>query len=132
LVSRHRAEPSHRVLKGADVVLVGLFSAKDAEVETKLDVLASVVETHGGRIVSRHVQRRGVSHGGAQQMTAVFSRRTLMSPGKVREVADACRAANAGAVVFVNPLTEHQRTVLGEILGCPVIGGEDVRDLRRR
>jgi 50S ribosomal subunit-associated GTPase HflX len=125
-MSRRRTVPPCRVLADADVVLVGLFSAKDAEYETKLDLLAALVETHGGRIVSRHIQRRGVSHGGAHQMTAPFSRRTLISPGKAREVADGRRAAKADAVVFVNPLTEHQQAVLGDILGCPVISGENL------
>ncbi|MEU4478225.1 hypothetical protein AB0F68_09225 [Micromonospora sp. NPDC023966] len=58
-------------------------------------------------------------------MTESFSRRTLLSPGKAREVAQACRAAEVGVAVFVNPLTEHQRAVLGDIFGCLVISGED-------
>lgn len=114
------------MLAGADVVLVGLFSAKDKESGAKLDLLAASVEAHGGRVVSRHVQRRGVSHGGAAKMTVPFSRRTLLSPGKAREIAQACRAAEVGVAVFVNPLTKHQRVVLGDMFGCIVISGEDL------
>jgi 50S ribosomal subunit-associated GTPase HflX len=114
------------MLAGTDVALVGLFSARDREVGAKLDVLAASVEAHGGRVVSRHVQRRGVSHGSAAKMTVPFSRRTLLSPGKAREVAQACRAAEVGVAVFVNPLTEHQRTVLSEMFGCLVVSGEDL------
>jgi 50S ribosomal subunit-associated GTPase HflX len=55
-------------------------------------------------------------------MALPFSRRTLLSSGKVREVADACRSAQVAVAVFVSPLTEHQRTVLGELFGCPVVG----------
>nr|WP_269440667.1 hypothetical protein [Micromonospora tarapacensis] len=55
-----------------------------------------------------------------------FSRRTLVSAGKAREVADACRARQVQVVVFANPLTEHQRAVLGEMFGCTVISGEDL------
>ncbi|MEU5725897.1 hypothetical protein [Micromonospora sp. NPDC047738] len=118
--------PSTSVLAGADVVLVGLFSAKDKEFGAKLDLLAASVKAHGGRVVSRHVQRRGVSHGGAAKMSAPFSRRTLISPGKAREIAQACRAAEVGVAVFANPLTKHQRAVLGDMFGCLVISGEDL------
>ena len=114
------------MLAGTDVALVGLFSAKDKEYDAKLDSLAAYVEAHGGRIVSRHVQRRGVSHGGAGKMAKPFSRRTLLSPGKAREIALACRASKAGAAVFVNPLTEHQRIALSDMFGCFVLSGEDL------
>lgn len=118
--------PPASVLAGVDVLLVGLFSAKDKEFGAKLDLLAASVKAHGGRVVSRHVQRRGVSHGGAAKMTESFSRRTLISPGKAREIAQACRAAEVGVAVFVNPLTKHQRAVLGDMFGCLVISGEDL------
>lgn len=114
------------ILAGADVALVGLFSAKDKEFGARLDRLAASVKADGGRVVSRHVQRRGVSHGGAAKMTEPFSRRTLLTPGKAREIARACRAAKVDVAVFVNPLTEHQRAVLGDMFGCLVISGEDL------
>jgi 50S ribosomal subunit-associated GTPase HflX len=60
------------------------------------------------------------------KMTSPFSRRTLLSPGKAREVADASRAAGAGAAVFLNPLTEHQRAVLGDLFNCLVMSNEDL------
>jgi 50S ribosomal subunit-associated GTPase HflX len=125
-VRQYPTIPSAAILAGTDVALVGLFSAKDKEYGAKLDVLAASVEAHGGRVVSRHVQRRGVSHGGAGQMSMPFSRRTLLSPGKAREVAQACRAAGVGAAVFVNPLTEHQRAVLNDMFGCLVISGKEL------
>lgn len=59
-------------------------------------------------------------------MASPFSRRTLLSPGKVREVADACQAAQATVAVFVNPLTELQRAVLSEVLDCVVLSSEDL------
>ena len=114
------------MLAGAGVALAGLFSAKDKEYGAKLDLLAAFVEAHGGRVVARHVQRRGVSHGGVHKMGWQFSRRTLVSPGKAREMAQACQTAKVGAVVFVNPLTQHQRTVLGDMFGCPVISGDEL------
>ncbi|MEU7610637.1 hypothetical protein [Micromonospora sp. NPDC049204] len=115
------------MLAGADVALVGLFSAKDREFADQLDLLATLVETHGGHVVSRHVQRRGVSFGGADRMAAPFSRRTLLSSGKAREVADACREGGVDVAVFVNPLTDHQRAVLGDMFGCRVMSGADLR-----
>ncbi|TYC19498.1 hypothetical protein FXF52_36330 [Micromonospora sp. MP36] len=114
------------MLAGADVVLVGLFSAKDKGFGAKLDLLSALVKAHGGRVVGRHVQRRGVSHGGAARMTESFSRRTLISPGKAREIAQACRVAEVGVAVFVNPLAKHQRAVLEDMFGCLVISGEDL------
>ncbi|MEV0326617.1 hypothetical protein AB0H63_09210 [Micromonospora echinospora] len=125
-----KGPPTSR-LAGANVALVGLFSARDGEFGAKLDVLATSVEAHGGQVVSRHVQRRGVSHGGVAKMTVPFSRRTLLSPGKAREVAQACRAAEVRVAVFVNPLTEHQQSVLSEMFGCFVVSGEDLFTLRR-
>jgi 50S ribosomal subunit-associated GTPase HflX len=105
-----------------------LFSSSAAldQFLAKLDCLAVSVETHGGRVVGRHIQRRSVSHGGAREMSFPFSRRTLLSPGKAHEAADACRAARVGVVVFVNPLTEHQRDVLRDMFGCPLISGSDL------
>ncbi|MET8283141.1 hypothetical protein [Micromonospora sp. NPDC005174] len=108
------------------MALVGLFSAKDKEFGSELDALAASVEGHGGRVVCRHVQRRGVSLGGAAKMDVPFSRRTLLSPGKAREIAQACRAAEVDVAVFVNPLTEHQRVVLGDMFGCLVTSAEDL------
>lgn len=119
-------------LDGADVVLVGLFPAKDKDYEARLDRLAAVAEERGARVVGRFVQRRGVSDrwharpGGATRMSEAFSRRTLLTHGRVREIAEACREAGVDAAVFVNTLTPVQRTVLADLLGCLVISGDDL------
>ena len=128
-VRRYGTGPPASALAGADVALVGLFSAKDHDLDAKLDAAAALVQAQGGRVVGRHVQRRGVSDGGAAKMTAPLSRRTLLSPGKAREVAQACRAAGVTVAVFVNPLTDHQRATLGGLFDCPVISTEDLRPL---
>ena len=109
-------------------MLVGLFSAKDKQLDAKLDLVAASVQALGGRVVGRRVQRRGVSRGGARKMASPLSRRTLLSSGKAREVADACRSAGVAVVVFVNPLTAHQRAVLGDLFGCPVVGSDDLSE----
>jgi 50S ribosomal subunit-associated GTPase HflX len=119
-------------LDGARVVLVGLFSGKDKDGDARLDELAGLAEGRGGRVVGRFVQRRGVSDrwkrrpGGAARMSRPFSRRTLLTQGKVREIADACREADVDVVVFANVLTPLQRTVLSDILGCLVLAGDDL------
>jgi 50S ribosomal subunit-associated GTPase HflX len=119
-------------LDGADVVLVGLFSAREKQYETMLDELAALAEARGGRVVGRYVQRRGASDrwkerpGGAARMSLPFSRRTLLTQGKTREIAEACRKADIDAVLFVNTLTRLQRTVLADILGCLVFSGDDL------
>ncbi|MFI5497297.1 hypothetical protein [Actinoplanes sp. NPDC051859] len=59
-------------------------------------------------------------------MSHPFSRRTLLTHGKLREIAQACREADIDAAVFVNILTHRQRRVLAEILGCHVLSGEDL------
>ncbi|MEW1778251.1 hypothetical protein [Streptomyces sp. NPDC086777] len=106
---------------GADVVLVGYFSAKQKDFETVMASAAAELAAHGARVVARIVQRRGVSDGGVRKMGLPFSSRTLLSDGKVREVAQVCDRAAADAVVFVAELTEHQRRVLTETLGRPVV-----------
>jgi GTP-binding GTPase N-terminal len=125
-VRRYRTGPPTAVLAGADVMIIGLFSAKDRAFTATLDLLAATVRAHGGRVVGRCVQRRGVSHGGVAAMSTPFSRRTLLSSGKAREVAQACQTAGVTVAVFVNPLTTHQRRVLADLFGCLVISGEDL------
>lgn len=120
-------QSSTRFLTGATVVLAGLFSAKDKPISLTLDTLTTLIESHGGRVVARCVQRRGVSHGGVHLMTEPFSQRTLISSGKVHELADLCRTTSATAVVFSNSLTRHQRQVLRELLDRPTFSGEDLR-----
>jgi 50S ribosomal subunit-associated GTPase HflX len=119
-------------LNGADVVLIGLFSAKEKQYEVRLDELAALAEGRGSRVVGRYVQRRGVSDrwnerpGGAARMSRPFSRQTLLTHGKLREIAEACRTADVDAAIFVNTLTHVQRTVLADILGCLVFSGDDL------
>ncbi|MEV5970334.1 hypothetical protein [Streptomyces sp. NPDC051921] len=111
---------------GADVVLVGYFSAKQKDFETLMASAAEELAAQGGRVVARIVQRRGVSDGGARRMGLPFSSRTLLSQGKVREVAQTCDRLGADAVIFVATLTEHQRRTLTEMLHRPAASLSDV------
>lgn len=114
-------------LTRADVLLVGLFSAKQRDHAAVMDELAAVAGALGARVVGRFVQRRGVSDGGVAKMGQPYSSRTLVSAGKVREIAAARKEHGASAVIFANPLTDHQRKVLTEILDCAVISRTDLR-----
>lgn len=123
---RPTPRPPAEILGGADVVVVGLFSAKEKQHRELMADLAGQVTAHGANVVGVFVQRRGVSDGGVSRMDAPFSRRTLIRAGKVREVADSCRRHSAGAVVFFNALTGHQRQVLEDTFSCPVLTAEEV------
>ena len=107
---------------GADVALVGYFSAKQKNFETLMASAAAEPAARGARVVVQIVQRRGVSDGGAQKTGPPYSSRTLLSHGKVHEVAQACDQADADAVVFVAAVTERQQHTLTDLLGRPAVG----------
>ncbi|KOX19996.1 hypothetical protein ADL06_28080 [Streptomyces sp. NRRL F-6491] len=91
-----------------------------------MDAAAADLTARGARVVARAVQRRGVSRGGAAKTALPLSPRTLLSGGKVREVAEVRERTGASAVVFLNPLTERQRYALAERFGCPAVGLAEV------
>lgn len=137
---RHRTEPALRAqesLAQTDVLIAGLFSAKCKDHGQLMDALAAEVTSRGGRVVGRFVQRRGISGGkkgnapgGRVNMDRPYSARTLMSTGKVEEIAAACATTGAGAVVFFNELTDRQRTALTEVFGCPTLSRSDLPHVR--
>ncbi|MDV5143517.1 hypothetical protein R1T08_04225 [Streptomyces sp. SBC-4] len=105
-------------MAGARVVIVGYFSAKEKNHVALMDAADAELTARGARVLGRIVQRRGVSSGGVRKMTLPYSSRTLLSSGKIREVAEACEEADAEVVVFVAALTVHQQRVLTGTLGC--------------
>ncbi|MFD9445762.1 hypothetical protein ACFWBR_32690 [Streptomyces sp. NPDC060006] len=109
------------VLEGADVVVAGHFSAKRKDVAALMDAAAADLTARGARVVGLVVQRRGVSDGGAGKMHLPYSSRTLMSYGKVRELAALCERSGVDAVVFLNVLTQRQQSVLTRLFGCPAV-----------
>lgn len=122
--ARRQAPPV--TLAEADVLLVGSFSAKEKEFGTLMASAAAELSARGARVVGQIVQRRGVSDGGVRKMGLPRSSRTLLSGGKVREVAEACERADADAVVFVAAMTDRQRRTLTEILGRPAVSLAEV------
>lgn len=125
--SRPDRRPAFRVpAVGADVVLVGYFSAKQKGFEALMASAAAALAAHGARVVAQIVQRRGVSDGGARKMSLPYSSRTLLTYGKVREVELACDRADADAVIFTASLSERQRRTLTDMLGRPAVSLSDI------
>ncbi|MFE0653396.1 hypothetical protein ACFVZH_32985 [Streptomyces sp. NPDC059534] len=124
--ARRAARPPRRAatvtITGADIVLVGYFSAGQRDFQALMDEAATELAARGARVVGQVVQRRGVSRGGARKMSQPLSRRTVLSHGKIHEAAAACAHADADAAVFLWPLTERQRQALTTLLGRPAIG----------
>ncbi|MFG2867231.1 hypothetical protein [Streptomyces sp. NPDC048338] len=111
---------------GADVLIVGYFSAKEKDFVARMDAAAGELAARGARVVGRFVQRRGVSAGGVGKMALPYSSRTVLGRGKVREVTAAREAAAADLVVFVRPLTGFQQSALSEIFGCPAVSLSEI------
>ncbi|MFE4593302.1 HflX-like GTP-binding protein [Streptomyces laurentii] len=86
----------------------------------------TALAARGARVMVQIVQRRGVSDGGVQKMGLPYSSRTLLSYGKVREVAQACEQAKADAVIFIGALTERQERTLTDMLGRPAVSLADI------
>ncbi|MBO1332709.1 hypothetical protein J3486_15870 [Streptomyces sp. VRA16 Mangrove soil] len=87
---------------------------------------AADLAARGARVAVQLVQRRGVSAGGVRKMSLPYSSRTLLSAGKVQEVAEACDRTSADAAVFVAALTDHQQRVLTKVLGRPAVSLSDI------
>ncbi|MFI1727594.1 hypothetical protein [Streptomyces sp. NPDC020489] len=120
---RHQAPA---IAEGTEVVLVGYFSGKQKDFAALMDTAAQQATKHGVHVVGRIVQRRGVSDGGARKMALPYSSRTLLSYGKVREVAALCEQTHADAALFLSTLTARQRHALTGMLGCPAVSLSDV------
>ncbi|MFF0203351.1 hypothetical protein [Streptomyces sp. NPDC005017] len=111
---------------GAAVVLVGYFSAKQKDHEALMASAAAELEARGARVVGRIVQRQSVSAGGVGKMGLPHSSRTLLSYGKVHEVARASDRVDADAVIFVATLTDRRQRTLTDMLGRPAVSLADI------
>ncbi|MEU0770285.1 hypothetical protein [Streptomyces albogriseolus] len=103
-------------------------SAKQEDFATLMASAATALAAHGARVVARIVQRQGVSDGGARKLSPPYSSRTLLTYGKVREVASARDQADADAdaVIFTVSLTERQRRTMTDMLGRPAVSISDI------
>jgi len=78
--------------------------------EESLTELVRLVETAGGSVVARFVQK-------SDQYDPAY----LIGPGKAAEIAAACREHGVRTVVFNNDLTPAQTRNLEELLECKII-----------
>lgn len=108
------------------VILVGLFSAKVRDYQDQLDALDVEVTALGVQVRAHFVQRRGVSAGGVRLMTSPLSRRFLLGPGKLEQVAAAGEFFDVDAIVFANELTAYRRRWLSARFGRPVLTRADM------
>jgi 50S ribosomal subunit-associated GTPase HflX len=117
-------------LSGRKVVLAGLLSAKVKAPGSITEPVRAELEAAGATIVAEVIQRRGVSRdsrpGGARRMSTPLSPTTVIGEGKAHELAQVCSTLGADLVVFLNPLTQHQRDALHSITGVAV---QDVESL---
>lgn len=124
-VVRARQPVAPAEIAGSAVVVVGFFSAKQKDFGALMDAAVDNLTARGARVVARVVQRRGVSGGGAKKMHLPYSSRTILSQGKVREVAATCEETGADAVVFLTDLTDRQHQFLAEAFGRPALSLKD-------
>ncbi|WP_369241518.1 hypothetical protein AB5J56_42755 [Streptomyces sp. R21] len=108
-------------IAGSAVVVVGFFSAKQKDFGALMDAAVDDLTARGARVV----QRRGVSGGGARKMHLPYSSRTILSQGKVREVAATCEETGADAVLFLTDLTDRQHRFLTEAFGRAALSLKD-------
>lgn len=112
-------------IKGKKVVLAGLFSSKDKEIDIKLDSLEEIVTDLGGCIVERVIQRRGVSRskkpGGSKNTDAPLNSATYLGQGKIEEIANIVKKQNIDIVVFSNSLSPTQSERVKNIIKCNVL-----------
>jgi 50S ribosomal subunit-associated GTPase HflX len=112
-------------LGGARCIVASLVSAKDREVDARLEQLAGVIASRRGQVVETLVQRRGVSRargpGGVRKLNTPLTAATLFGSGKVRELAQLVSRTAATLVVVTNPLKASQRERLESATGCKVV-----------
>lgn len=99
-----------RAVELAVIVGVQLPGREGAEVEASLDELTSLLETAGGDVVDRVIQRRERPDPA-----------TYIGRGKVEQLRDLVAAHGADAVVFDDELTPAQQRTLEEKIGQKVL-----------
>jgi GTPase len=99
-----------RRVEAAVIVGVQLPGRTTAEVEASLDELTSLLETAGGEVVDRVIQRRDAPDPA-----------TYLGRGKVEELRDLVAAHGADAVVFDDELAPAQQRTLEELIRQKVL-----------
>jgi GTPase len=99
-----------RRVEAAVIVGVQLPGRSTAEVEASLDELTSLLETAGGEVVDRLIQRRDAPDAA-----------TYIGRGKVEQLRDLVAAHGADAVVFDDELAPAQQRTIEEIVRQKVL-----------
>jgi GTPase len=99
-----------RPVERAVIVGVGLPDRSDAEVAASLDELERLLDTAGGEVAERVVQRR-------QHPDPA----TFVGEGKVAELRELARTSGADSVVFDDELSPAQQRTLEERIGRKVL-----------
>ena len=101
----------------SQAILVGVVTRDDdpEEIEIGLDELARLLDTAGGEVFARVVQNKSTP-----------DPRTLIGSGKVREIAELCRANGIGLVIFDCDLSPVQIRNLED----DIRGGDAKMELR--
>ena len=99
-----------RRVEAAVIVGVQLPGRTTSEVEASLDELSSLLETAGGEVVDRVIQRRDAPDAA-----------TFIGRGKVEELRDLVAAHGADAVVFDDELAPAQQRTLEELIRQKVL-----------
>ena len=114
----------NKIRSGSRVVVAALVPAKGDEDAPMIAAAVADVEAAGGIVVGTLVQRRGVSRakkpGGSAQFEFPMNAATYLGSGKVQELAELVKSAQADMVVICNALSGTQRRNIEEMTGVPV------------
>jgi GTP-binding protein HflX len=104
----HKA--NEKIREKAIIITLALPDTSFKEVEISLDELERLVETAGGVVAARVVQKREAPHA-----------KTYVGPGKAEEIARLCCELEADLVVFDHELSPSQQRNLENILKVKVV-----------
>lgn len=113
-----------KIFNDKKIVITGVISAK-INLEEYLSPLRNLIVLNKGVISEVFIQRRGSSRsnkpGGSKKMDKPLNRNTLISKGKIKELQILISKSNIDLVIFINPLTEHQKSTLETEIGVQII-----------
>jgi hypothetical protein len=111
-------------IKSKSFIFAGLFSGKDKEYESKINLACAKIKSLGGILMGCIIQRRGVSRskkpGGSKRMGESLNAKYIFSTGKIRELIELVNSSGADMLIFYNSLNKTQRSVLRHISQCEV------------
>ena len=86
---KHQIENAEKI-RHQRCLIVALFSMKEKDIERHLENVESIINSNGGIVVGKLVQRRGVSRakkpGGVKKLDSPLNSSTFIGKGKVEEL----------------------------------------------